>query len=105
MDAATPRTAASNLKCNTPLRVVARTEIEYLAPIRFGDVVEGSVWLEKVVPSRWQVAFESVNTTLGRASIAARQTGAFLDPVSHRPVRIPLSVIHAAATQPESTPV
>lgn len=94
----------SSVQMDSPanLSVIATTEISYLAPVRFGDVVEGRVWVEKVTTSRWHVAFEFFNSTLGRASIAAQQTGAFLDPDSFRPVRIPLSVIQAA-TQPEGT--
>ena len=69
--------------------VIARCEIEYRAPIRFGDQVQGSAWIEQISSSRWQVAFEFINETLGRTCITARQTAACIDPLTHRPLRMP----------------
>jgi acyl-CoA thioester hydrolase len=91
--------SGAGLDGNGNVSIIARTEIDYLAPIRFGDRVDGRIWLAGITPSRWQVEFEFFNMPLGRLSIAARQVGAFVDPVRGGPVRIPRSIINAVAAQ------
>ena len=71
-----------------------RTEIDYLAPVRFPDVVEGRMWLAEQGRARWGLADEFASQTLGASGLPtitarARQTGVFVSLTTLRPVRLP----------------
>jgi acyl-CoA thioester hydrolase len=66
-----------------------RTEIEYLAPVRFPDVVEGRMWLAGQGRARWELAAEFSSQTLGAVTARARQTGVFVSLTTLHPVRLP----------------
>lgn len=55
------------------------TEIDYLAPVRFPDIVTGRMWLA--------AEFQSQGT--GQVVARARQTGVFIALKTLRPVRLP----------------
>ena len=71
-----------------------RTEIDYLAPVRFPDVVEGRIWLADQGRAKWVLAAEFASQTLGASGLPAttaraRQTGVFVSLATLRPVRLP----------------
>ena len=65
------------------------TEIDYLAPVRFPDIVTGRMWLAEHGRSKWDLAakFESQGT--GQLVARARQIGVFVTLKTLRPVRLP----------------
>lgn len=67
--------------------ILTRTEIDYLWPVRIGDVVCGRMWVAELSRTRWTLASE---ITVGEhVCAAARQHGYFADLNSLRPVRVP----------------
>ena len=71
------------------LSVIARTEIDYINAIQYGEQISGTAWVEAVAGARWRIGFDFQSKSRERRVIEARQDGAFLSPVSLRPVRIP----------------
>jgi len=65
------------------------TEIDYLAPVRFPDMVTGRMWLEEYGRSKWVLAAEFQSQTTGQLVARARQIGVFIALDSLRPVRLP----------------
>jgi len=65
------------------------TEIDYLAPVRFPDMVTGRMWLEEYGRSKWVLAAEFQSQTKGQLVARARQIGVFIALDSLRPVRLP----------------
>jgi hypothetical protein len=45
---------------------LTRTEIEFLAPVRFPDTVDGRMWLDELGPARWVLAAGSPARPAGR---------------------------------------
>jgi acyl-CoA thioester hydrolase len=74
------------------LSVIARTEIEYLRPIRMGALMRGQAKVLGCLRSSWTIAFVFEDATDGTPSLRARQVGAFIDAVSLSPVRIPPAI-------------
>jgi acyl-CoA thioester hydrolase len=66
-----------------------RTEIDYLAPVRFPDVVSGQMWLAEHGRSKWEVAAEFQSQATGQLVARARQIGVFVSLDTLRPVRLP----------------
>ncbi len=67
--------------------VVRRHELDYLAPVKFGDEIRAETW----VPT-WRAASCTRMTEVFRADqlvLRAQTTWAFIDLVSQRPIRIP----------------
>lgn len=71
------------------LSVIVKTEINYVHPIRYGDHIEGSVWLGKVLHCQWQVRFEFKHKTNGETLLTGLQIGAFVDSKTLIPIRVP----------------
>lgn len=71
------------------LSVVTRTEIHYANPVRYGELIRGTTWVEDIGRARWRVGFAFQNTFQRNLAISARQDGTFLNPESLRPVRVP----------------
>jgi acyl-CoA thioester hydrolase len=65
------------------------TEIDYLAPVRFPDLVAGRVWLAEHVRPKWELAAEFRSQATGLVVARARQTGVFVASRILRPVRLP----------------
>lgn len=66
-----------------------RTEIDYLAPVRFPDIVTGRMWLAEHGRSKWDLAAEFESQGTGQLVARARQTGVFVSLETLRPVRLP----------------
>ena len=71
-----------------------RTEIDYLAPVRFPDVIAGRMWLAERGRARWSLAAEFTSQTLGASGLPAitaraQQTGVFVSLATLQPVRLP----------------
>jgi len=67
--------------------VLARTEIDYLHPLRFGDEAAGRMWLEGVRRASWSLQAEFV---LGEQLVArAVQVGVFVDYRTLKPLPVP----------------
>ncbi len=69
--------------------VLMRTEIDYLAPVRFPDTVAGRMWLSERGRARFILAAEFARQSDGVSVAKARQTGAFVTLATQRPVRLP----------------
>lgn len=65
------------------------TEIDYLAPVRFPDIVTGRMWLAEHGRSKWELAAEFQSQGTGQVVARARQTGVFIALKTLRPVRLP----------------
>jgi len=68
---------------------LTRTEIDFLAPVRFPDTVEGRMWLDELGPARWVLAAEFSSQASGAVAVRARQTGLFVSLQTLRPVPLP----------------
>lgn len=66
-----------------------RTEIDYLAPVRFPDTLTGRMWLGEHGRSKWGLAAEFQSQGMGQVVARARQTGVFVALQTLRPVRLP----------------
>lgn len=67
--------------------ILTRTEIDYRAPVRFGDAVIAQMWIAKLERTRWTIQAEMrVGDTL---TTTARQFGYFASLENGRPIRIP----------------
>jgi len=66
-----------------------RTEIDYLAPVRFPDVVEGRMWVAEIGQAKWKLAAEFTSRTSGIVTARAQQVGLFVSVTTLRPVRLP----------------
>ena len=65
------------------------TEIDYLAPVRFPDIVIGRMRLAEHGRSKWELAAEFQSQGTGQIVARARQTGVFIALETLRPVRLP----------------
>ena len=65
------------------------TEIDYLAPVRFPDIVIGRMWLAEHGRSKWELTAEFQSQGTGQIVARARQTGVFIALETLRPVRLP----------------
>jgi acyl-CoA thioester hydrolase len=65
------------------------TEIDYLAPVRFPDLVTGRMWMAEHSRSKWVLAAEFKSQTTDRLVARAKQIGVFVALKTLRPVRLP----------------
>lgn len=83
------------------LSVIAETEIKYLKPARYNDVIRGRAWLESAAYSRWVIAFRFDFHGDGLAMLQGRQVGVFIHPQTLMPIRIPAAIRQSlASSQP-----
>lgn len=68
---------------------LTRTEIDFLAPVRFPDTVEGRMWLDELGPAKWVLAAEFSSGTSGGVTARAKQLGVFVSLQTRRPVPLP----------------
>jgi acyl-CoA thioester hydrolase len=66
-----------------------RTEIDYLAPVRFPDTVTGRMWLADQGRSKWVLAAEFESQAANQLVARAQQSGVFVALGTLRPVRLP----------------
>ncbi len=66
-----------------------RTEIDYLAPARFPDTIDGRMWPEHMGRARWILAAEFTSRATGQVTARARQTGVFISLATLQPIRLP----------------
>src|SRR5688572_7562233 len=66
-----------------------RTEIDYLAPVRFPDTVTGRMWMVDQGRSKWVLAAEFQSQATGQVVARAKQIGVFVSLETLRPVRLP----------------
>jgi acyl-CoA thioester hydrolase len=66
-----------------------RLEVEYLAPVRFPDVIEGRLWLAEHGSAKWVLAAEFTRQADSQPVARARQTGVFVSRDTLKPVRLP----------------
>jgi acyl-CoA thioester hydrolase len=71
------------------LSVITRTEIDYVDAIRYGELINGTAWVEDIARARWRIRFDFHNKSNRNLVIRARQDGTFLSPDSFRPTRVP----------------
>ncbi|HET6821818.1 MAG TPA: thioesterase family protein [Anaerolineales bacterium] len=65
------------------------TEIDYLSPVRFPDIVIGRMWLAEHGRSKWELAAEFESQRAGQLVARARQVGVFVTLKTLRPIRLP----------------
>jgi acyl-CoA thioester hydrolase len=65
------------------------TEIDYLAPVRFPDVITGQMWLAEHGRSKWELAAQFKSQAMNQLVARAKQVGAFVAVDTLRPVRLP----------------
>ncbi len=68
---------------------ISRTEIDYLAPVRFPDKLEGRMGLIEHGRARFVLWGEFRSQTRGLVTARARQTGVFVHLDTLRPVPLP----------------
>jgi acyl-CoA thioester hydrolase len=66
-----------------------RTEIDYLAPVRFPDIVTGRMWMTEQGRSKWVLAAEFQSQGTNQIVARAKQIGVFISLETLRPVRLP----------------
>jgi acyl-CoA thioester hydrolase len=66
-----------------------RTEIDYLAPVRFPDLVIGRMWLATQGRSKWELIAEFQSQASNKLVARAKQIGVFVALDTLRPVRLP----------------
>lgn len=65
------------------------TEIDYLAPVRFPNLVTGRMWLAEHGRSKRELAAEFQSQAMDKLVARARQIGVFVALDTLRPVRLP----------------
>jgi acyl-CoA thioester hydrolase len=68
---------------------LSRTEIDYLAPVRFPDVVDARMWLAETGRARFVLDAEFASMASGQVAARARQTGVFVSLTTGRPAPLP----------------
>ena len=82
------------------LSVIAETQIKYIKPARYGNIVHGRAWLDNVSYSRWVICFDFYLRNDNSLIMHGHQVGVFINPLSLLPVRIPVAIknLFSAAT-------
>ena len=68
---------------------LARTEIDYLAPVRYPDTVDARMWMDETGRAKWVLGAEFVSRASGQVTARAKQTGLFVSLQTLRPVPLP----------------
>jgi acyl-CoA thioester hydrolase len=69
--------------------VLARTEIDYVAPVRFPDMLDARMWAEGPGRVKFVLGAEFASRASGIVTARARQIGVFVSLESGRPVALP----------------
>jgi acyl-CoA thioester hydrolase len=68
---------------------LARTEIDYLLPVRFPDTVTGKMWLSERGRAKFILSSEFTSKITGLVTAQAKQIGVFVSRVTFHPVPLP----------------
>ncbi|HLF29375.1 MAG TPA: thioesterase family protein [Anaerolineae bacterium] len=68
---------------------LVRTEIDYLAPVRYADVVDARMWMEKTGRAKFVLGAEFASRASGQVTARAKQIGVFVSLETLRPVPLP----------------
>ncbi len=79
------------------LSVIARSEIDYLRPVCMGMRVVGRVWIERCLRTSWTIHFSFREADTDVLCIRALQVGAFVDPNTFNPTRVPPAIVARVA--------
>lgn len=71
------------------LSVIARTQIDYLRPVRLIDCLEARAHVARCLSASWTIQFSFRHTITGQEHLRATQVGVFLNPVNLTPIRMP----------------
>jgi acyl-CoA thioester hydrolase len=71
------------------LSVITKAEIDYMRPVRYGTKIKGAAWIGGLTKAQWRIRFEFTAEFDDKPSIMAFQKGAFVDPFTLQPIRIP----------------
>ena len=69
--------------------IVMRTEIDYVSPVHFPDVVEGRMWVAERGRAKWVLAAEFTSRATGQVSARAKQKGTFIALDTRKVIRLP----------------
>lgn len=79
------------------LSVIARCEIDYLHPVRMGARLLGRVWIDRCLRASWTIRFTFHDEDTDTLCLRALQVGAFIDPKSFNPARVPPVILARVA--------
>jgi acyl-CoA thioester hydrolase len=79
------------------LSVIARSEIDYLRPVRMGTRLLGRAWIDRCLRASWTIRFTFHEANADTICMRALQIGAFIDPETFNPVRMPLAILARVA--------
>jgi len=79
------------------LSVIARSEIDYLRPIRMGTKLLGRAWIERCMRSSWTIYFTFHEGETETLCMRALQIGAFINPETLNPARVPPAILARVA--------
>jgi acyl-CoA thioester hydrolase len=74
------------------LSVIAETQVKYVKPVRYGDLIRGQARIESVSYSRWVISFAFERRDGGEEVLRGSQIGAFIHTQTFTPVRIPAAI-------------
>ncbi|MGV2862723.1 acyl-CoA thioesterase [Achromobacter sp. AGC39] len=75
------------------LSVISESTIKYLRPVRYGDSIIGNCWIQSVSHIQWTLVFQFINQNHSEDSIYSKQIGAFINPKTFMPARIPKQLL------------
>lgn len=85
------------------LSVIARSEIDYLRPIRMGTRLLGRAWVERCMRASWTICFTFHEANTEALCMRALQVGAFIDPDTLNPARVPPAILARVAQTNKQT--
>lgn len=87
------------------LSVIARSEIDYLRPVRLGMRLLGRAWIERCMRASWIIRFTFCEANTDTLCMRALQVGAFIDPDTFTPARVPQTIVAQVARTNQQTGV
>lgn len=75
------------------LSVIARSEIDYLRPVRMGERLLGRAWIDRCMRASWTIRFTFHEVDTEILCMRALQVGAFIDPNTFNPARMPPAIL------------
>lgn len=79
------------------LSVIARSEIDYLRPIRMGMQLHGRAWIDRCMRASWTIRFTFRDANTDVLCMRSLQVGAFVDPDTFNPARMPPAIVARVA--------
>lgn len=74
------------------LSLIARSEIDYLRPVRMGDQLLGRAWVDRCLRTSWTVRFTFCEADTSKLCMRALQVGAFIDSDTFNLARMPPAI-------------